>query len=225
MKSFIETNDLLFGAQLRNFWTKLVLYAVLLGFTSDETDEAKADSDFWDFCLDSATKVNKFERDFSESINLLRHGNNNQEFNGLPQFPTIGTPPPLVSANIQLRFSQKAAKVKASPKYTKAIGLDLGIEAPHTRFVPSEGKPILTIKINAGHPEIKFLKSNYDGLEIYKDSGTGYVYFATSIRNVFVDQSPLPTDGTSALWKYKAIYLSANKRVGAWSDEVSVTVF
>ena len=47
MKSFIDVNDFLFAAQLHNFWSKLVIYAVLLGFTDEETDEAKADSDYW----------------------------------------------------------------------------------------------------------------------------------------------------------------------------------
>ena len=224
MKSFIETNDYLFGAQLRNFWNKLLIHALLLGFTVEETDEAKADSDFWDYCLETSSKVYNNSRDFTESVKLLRHGMNNEEFHGLPILPVLNTPPPIVAANIQLRFSQKAAKAKASPNYTRAIGLDLGIVAPHKHFVPIEGKPILKIKINAGQPEIKFIKGKYDGIEIYKDSGEGYVYFATAIRNLFVDESTLPAPGLSAVWKYKAIYLRSNKRVGSWSDETSITV-
>ena len=30
--------------------------------------------------------------------------------------------------------------------------------------------------------------------------------------------------GQSALWKYKAIYLQADQRVGQWSDVVSIPV-
>lgn len=37
------------------------------------------------------------------------------------------------------------------------------------------------------------------------------------------DTFPLPAAGQSAVWKYKALYLLSDERVGQWSDEVSVT--
>jgi len=35
---------------------------------------------------------------------------------------------------------------------------------------------------------------------------------------------PLPAAGQSALWKYKAIYLQADQRVGQWSNVASIPV-
>ncbi len=227
VKSFIETNDFVFATQLHNFHEKLLDHGTLLGFTEDEINEAKADSDYWDYCVHSCNKMETNTKDFFGSKELLRNGSKKGEvFNGLPSPPVMGTPPAVVPANIQLRFSQKAAKAKASASYTKGIGKDLGIEAPEEVFVPSNGKPSLKIKLNAGHPEISFLKGKYEGLEIHKDngSGNGYVLLATSFRAGYTDNSSLPPSGTSVVWKYKAIYFHGNLQVGKWSDEASITV-
>lgn len=225
MKTFIESNDVFFGIQLHNFYEKLTDHGPILGFTVDEINEAKADSAYWDYCIYSCTKMDTTTKDFFGSKDLLRNGSKKGEvFNGLPSLPAMGTPPALVPAGIQLRFSQKAAKAKASAKYNKAIGKDLGIEAPEEVFIASNGKPNLKIKLNAGHPEISFVKGKYEGLEIYKDSGNGFSLLATSFRSGYTDNSSLPPSGVSAVWKYKAIYFHGNVQVGKWSDEASITV-
>ena len=225
MKTFIETNDFLFGAQLYNFQEKLPAHAGLLGFTDDEVNEAKADSLYWDYCVKSCDKMDSTAKEFFGSKDLLRHGSKKGEvFHGMPVPLAQGTPPPMVPANLQLRFSQKAAKAKASPKYTKAIGKDLGIEVTEEVFVPSNGKPSLRIKLNAGHPEISFVKGKYDGLEIHKDKGEGYKLLATSFRSGYTDNSTLPDTGISEIWKYKGIFFYGNAKVGKWSDEISITV-
>lgn len=227
MKTFIESNDVLFGTQLHNFHEKLSDHGPLLGFTVDEINEAKADSKYWNYCIYSCNKMETTTKDFFSSKDLLRHGSKKGEvFNGLPSPPAMDTPPAFVPAGIQLRFSQKAAKAKASANYNKGIGKDLGIEASDEVFVPSNGKPNLKIKLNAGHPEISFNKGKFEGLEIYKDSdnGKGFVLFATSFRAGYTDNSSLPPSGISAVWKYKAIYFHGNVQVGKWSDESSITV-
>ena len=38
------------------------------------------------------------------------------------------------------------------------------------------------------------------------------------------DNWPLPPAGTSAMWRYKAIYLLHDEQVGQWSDVISVSV-
>ncbi|MEC4048259.1 hypothetical protein OX284_002360 [Flavobacterium sp. SUN046] len=225
MKTFIEDNDFLFGVQLSNFHEKLEVNAELLGFTEDEINEAKADSEYWDYSVKSCDKMESTTKDFFGSKNLLRNGSKRGEvFNGMPSPLALGTPPAIVPANIQLRFTQKAAKAKANPNYTKAIGKDLGIESPEQVFVPSHGKPSLKIKLNAGHPEIRFVKGHFEGLEIHKDTGSGFKLLATSFRAGYNDTSGLPPAGVSEIWKYKGIYFHGNLQVGQWSDEVSVTV-
>jgi len=40
----------------------------------------------------------------------------------------------------------------------------------------------------------------------------------------YLDTAPLPAPGTSAVWKYKAIYRLGDEQVGQWSDVVSIPV-
>ena len=223
-RGFIETNDDAFDAQLHNFSIKLPNYKILLGFTAEELDEAKNDSLFWSYTLKGDNLVQKYAKDFKKSKIFLRKGSGNEIFNGLPEPPDLGVPPHLVAANIQYRFSSKAKKAKASTNYTKAIGADLGIEAPHQTFDPVLGKPKLSIFLNAGHPEISYVKGKYNGLALYKDSGEGYVFLATLFKTNYTDNSPLPPSGTIKVWRYKAIYIWQDKEIGKWSDENSIAV-
>jgi hypothetical protein len=40
----------------------------------------------------------------------------------------------------------------------------------------------------------------------------------------YTDTSNLPAAGTSAVWRYKAIYRYGDAQAGLWSDVVSITV-
>jgi hypothetical protein len=223
-KSFIQVTDALFGAQLRNFYTKLLIYATLLGFSTDELDSIKRDSDLWDYCLDADNKVEKYARDYKQTKALLRKGGKNQTIKDLPKAPDLAVPPPMVAVNIQLRFRQAAGKAKSNANYNKGIGADLGIEPIHQTFDPQLGKPALKSKINAGKPILSYVKSGFQGLIIHKDVGEGYVYLGTALKSKFDDTSSLPEPGTSSIWKYKAIYVWDGKETGHWSDEISVVV-
>ena len=223
-KSFVQSNDAAFSAQLRNFYNKLLIYFTLLGFTQAEVDSVKDDSALWDYCLDADNKVEKYAQDYKKTKALLRKGGKDQVINAMPKAPDLQVAPAMVPVNIQLRFRQAAAKAKASPNYTKAIGSDLGIEAPQQTFDPTLGKPNLSIYLNAGHPEIDYIKGKFSGLAIYKDTGEGYTLLGTAIKSSYTDNNPLPDAGTSQVWKYKAIYLWKNNEVGFWSDESKVVV-
>lgn len=223
-KNYVQSNDVSFASQLRNFYLKLITYATLLGFSHEEIDEAKADSTLWDFLVDADNKAEKFARDYKQTKNLLRYGKGNEISNTLPQMPDLGTPPVMVSENIQYRFTQKANKAKASANYTTAIGVDLGIEATQQTFDPTQGKPNLSTYLNAGHPELEYKKGKYGGIAIYKDSGMGYSLLTRAFMSHYTDKSPLPEVGTTQLWKYKAIYLWHDEEVGSWSDDISIAV-
>jgi hypothetical protein len=222
-KNYIESTENGFRDQLKNFYSKLDIHGALLGFSVAEIAEAKADSLFWDYCLNADNLIEKTARDYKKNKNLLRFGKGTEIFNGLPAIPALGTAPTAVAGNIQLRFSKKAAKAKSSPNYTKAIGTDLGIESTLTTFDPTVGKPVLSFYMNGGHPELEYTKKGYNGLCIYKDSGEGYKLLATAFQSHYRDKTELPINGT-ALWKYKAIYLWHDEETGEWSDELSVVV-
>jgi len=157
-KNLVESTDDGFRNQLKNFYTKLGIHGTLLGFTAAEIAEAQADSLYWDYCVNADNLIEKTARDYKKNKNLLRYGKGTEIFNGLPALPALGTAPTAVAGNLQLRFSKKAAKAKASPNYTKAIGTDLGIESTTTSFDPTLGKPVLSYYLNGGHPELEYTK-------------------------------------------------------------------
>ncbi len=223
-KSFIESNDILFGAQLRNFYNKLLIYAISLGFIVRELDALKKDCDAWDYCMKVNTSIQMFAQDYTKFKLLLRKGNKNEFVTDFPILSEFGEIPAVVAANIQLRFRQAAGKAKNSANYTKAIGKDLGIEPVQQTFDPTTGKPTLKIKINANRPILSFVKNKYKGLIIYKDEGDGYVYLTTALKCKYNDMSALPEPNTSAIWKYKAIYVWDGNEAGHWSDEITIVV-
>ena len=64
--------------------------------------------------------------------------------------------------------------------------------------------------------------------EILVDRGTGtFSFLAFHTIPDYLDTAPLPAPGTSAVWKYKAIYRLGDDpaaRDGQWSDVVSIPV-
>ena len=80
--------------------------------------------------------------------------------------------------------------------------------------------------IQAGQVVVGWTKQGMDGLEIHVDrgDGKGFVFLAIDTVPDYTDTAALPAAGQSALWKYKAIYLQGDSRVGQWSDVVSIPV-
>lgn len=173
-------------------------------------------------------------RDFAESFtnykNLFRYGNGDEVLGNFPPSPVINPPlPPLpvVTANCQKRFAELIQDCVKSSNYTVAIGEDLGIEAPVTPFNPADGQPVIKkLYSTGGLPGFSWKKGKYQGIEVWINTGAGWKYLDKDFNPDFVDkQTPLPPAGTSAVWKYKAIYLFKGEQAGQWSEELSITVY
>lgn len=104
--------------------------------------------------------------------------------------------------------------IKKHPNYTDAIGQDLGIIGAEQVIDYNSLKPILILTLQAGHPNVGWLKQGMDGLEILVDrgDGKGFVFLAFDTIPDYLDTAPLPAPGTSAVWKYKAISRLADDR-------------
>jgi hypothetical protein len=124
------------------------------------------------------------------------------------------------------RLSALVARIKASKNYTEAIGKDLWIVGSKQNIDPSAWKPALAIKIQAGHPIIMWTKGNPAAIEILVDRGesNNFIQLTINTEPNTTDNWPLPPAGTSAMWRYKAIYLLHDEQVGQWSDVISVAV-
>jgi hypothetical protein len=222
---YVVQDDAGFAAQLTKFASEEDTLTGL-GFTSDQITAAGKDAEYMTFCVKQQADTQTFALGNTKYKNLARHGNGTEVLGAAPVFPTE-TPATLVAANIEARFRDNASQAKSSGAYTIAKGETLQIVAVSTPFDPSLGKPTFKIFIDSGHPVIKFVKGAFDGVEIWVDrgDGKGYVKLERAMSTPFVDPTALPAVGTSAVWKYKMIYVMGNKTVGFFSDEATITVY
>ncbi len=112
------------------------------------------------------------------------------------------------------------------PAYTEAIGQSLGIEGPEASGPDLEAaQPDLTgAKVVAAAVLIPWTKGKFHGIRIEADrgDGKGWAFLAIDTRPDDSDTEPFPSGG--AVWRYRAIYLLDDEKVGQWSPAVSVNV-
>ncbi|MCX6187856.1 MAG: hypothetical protein NTU43_12855, partial [Bacteroidetes bacterium] len=136
-----------------------------------------------------------------------------------PVAPAIEAMPALVKPGIQARFAQKANKAKAAAGATDTILKALGIFSQSSSTTNPADSPDLKVSIHAGYPELSFHLYGYQAVNIYKDGKL----CKTAHSSPYKDKD-LPAAGTTALVKYKAIYLDHDEETGTMSPEVSIAV-
>lgn len=226
MATFIDPTDEGFKTQLNTFCNKVDTYSAPLGLNATDVTNIKKDNTYFGYVLDGVDAFRTFSQTMTSYKDLLRRGKDDEVLPAFPTIPTLGVAPPAVTANIQKRFSRLIQDCVNSSNYTKSIGEDLGIEAPVTPFDPNTGKPKIKTEFSSGgHPNLIWKKGKFQGVEIWKDDGTGFKKLDRDFNPDYIDKSALPDAGKSAVWKYKMIYLFKDEVVGSWSDEVTVTVY
>ena len=198
--------------------------APLLMISDEDVASLKIDALAFRYSLLTLGEIQASSQCWGADKNNLRDGGNGSgEWPFIPTLPQpIATP---VSPGIILRLSALVARIKASKNHTEAIGKDLWIVVSKQIIDPTTWKPALGIKIQAGHPIILWTKGNAAAIEIWVDRGDGHFsQLAINTEPNTTDNWPLPPAGTSAMWRYKAIYLLHDEQVGQWSDVISVSV-
>jgi hypothetical protein len=135
--------------------------------------------------------------------------------------------PTMVPDGIFDRVTNLVATIKLHPNYTVAIGQDLRIIPPAAvPLNPATLQPVLTVKLEAGYPLLKWKKGNADGVNIYADrhDGNGMVFVKRIVSAQFIDPHPLPTGTVVATWDYQIIYLLEDQEVGLPSATISINV-
>jgi len=224
MATKIEKSDTAFNAQLKNFANKLANYNTLLGVSAADLTAIRADSIAFDYVMSNQELVQNFAHNYTHYHEQLRNGGSTT-LGPLPVLLPFAAAPLMPGANIEARFRMLIQRIIHSPNYTNAIGQDLRIVGPINDFNPNNGKPVFSIeKVAGGHPQLFWTKGKYQAVEIWKDSGQGFLKLHTAIQHEYMDTTPLPAMGLTATWTYKMIYLLSDAQVGSWSDAASITV-
>lgn len=228
MATYIDKTDEGYLVQVTRFCERVDTHAGVLGLDPAKVTAIKQDNDFFRKTYINMENFRGFAESFTNYKKLLRYGNGNEVLGPYPVAPMVDAPTTPVAANAQKRFADIIGDCTKSPNYTKGIGEDLGIEAPVTPFNPADGQPVLKPGLSTGgHPELKWKKGKFDGIEVWIDrnDGKGWVYLDKDMRPDFTDKiTPLPAAGASAVWKYRAIYLYKGEQAGQWSEVISITV-
>lgn len=227
MADYVKKSDIEFAAQLENFADKLSSYAATFGLTIAEVDAVNADREFYVFVMLRSGQADFFTQDWTKLKDQVRYGTGGAVIGPFPVPPDVSSPPAVTPLpNVEKRFRDLAQRLKKHPNYTKAIGEDLGIEAPvETPPDLSTSQPLIKLRIVGAQVEVGWTKGKFSALEIMVSRNGAAFEFLTidSIPN-YIDTAAMPPAGQTQLWKYKAIYRLGDQRVGQWSDEVSISV-
>jgi hypothetical protein len=225
MASYLETSDEKLAIQVDNFSSKIGLYATDLGISSAEVEGIIKDALFFLWVVTNFKKIDTHKKNWTTFKNILKKGEANVTINNAPTEPRLDAAPEQVAPGILVRFTTLVNRVKAHQNYTTAIGQNLGIEITTSQQRDLDtAQPTLKPVIRGGVVNLVWKKGKMGGILIEKDSGNGFVTLDKDFHPDFIDNSPLPPQGQSAVWKYRAIYLNNDGKVGLWSDIVTVTV-
>ncbi len=139
---------------------------------------------------------------------------------------TLPTPPegPLFE-DIYNFLIELIAFIKGQAHYTEAIGKTLNILALKATPVDLDSvQPVLSVKFVNDQPFLDWAKADMEALELEVDRGNGFTLLTIDTHPGHLDTAPLPAPGTTALWRYRAIYRLKDQRVGQWSAVLEVAV-
>ena len=225
MSTYLEKTDEKLAIQLGNFASKIELYKTNFGLTYEETKNISDDAGFFQWAVTNLKKVETYKRNWTSFKNILKRGETNVSSNTFPESPVLDIAPNITAPGIVFRFTTLVNRIKAHQNYTTAIGQNLGIElSASLKMNLDTAQPVLKVVSRGGRVNLDWKKGSFDGIVIEKDSGHGFLVLDKDLHPNFVDNSPLPASGESAIWKYRAMYLFSDSQVGLWSDVVTVTV-
>ncbi len=224
--TFVEPTDPKFSLQILKFANRLPTYSAIVGVTTAEKNSALADAVFFEYVVSWMGVNRAFSVSSTSYKDLARVQIGAEVLPAVPPTPVADTPPALVEAGIQKRFTDLAERIKKSPNYTFTIGEALGIAKSVAPFVPGDGKPILKLTlVEGGFPQIGYKKGKYQSLMIQKEDKDGVMNLLTiSVPAKYVDKADMPLQGVTKKVKYKAIYMYKGAPVGEWSDVFTITV-
>jgi hypothetical protein len=207
---------------LNNFANKFGAAAAGLGLSADVTS-VNNDAAMFAYIVNRAELFTSYKEQLINFKKLLRGGPLGTSAMAVQAIPTIAAPPTAVAAGIFLRIAQLVQRIKNSATYTEAMGKDLSIiGAEIASFDEDVMKPALKLVIKGGRAvEIQWTKGKADALYIEADKGSGWQFMAVDTIPHYTDTTPITGPAT---WKYRAMYLVNDERVGNWSDIMSITV-
>jgi hypothetical protein len=229
MRTFVESIEEKVSAQIAGFCSNYTpAYASLLNVNADDMTNLNKGSVFLIFILMMMGKLQTAATAFTAYKDLLMTGKGGGVLGVLPVltvYPTTPAPPPVALLDLISLFRDIIQQCVKSGNLTEDMAKALGIFEEPIVVILADGTPTLSLKsMSAGHPTLHTIIGDYEGFEIWKDSGAGFVFLNVSNGPNFTDTSALPAVGVDAIWNYKIIYRLKNVQIGNWSNVIAVAV-
>jgi len=206
---------------LNNFASKFSTASVGLGFVAADVTSVNNDAAMFTYLINLVETFTTAKEQRVNYKNLIKNGPLGSPGGALPVAPVVPAAPTAVAPGIFARIGQLVQRIKNSPTYTEAIGRDLGVIGAEQTMDTVIIKPVVKLVFKGGHVEVQWTKGDADALHIETDKGTGWQFLAVDTVPHYTDTTAIAAPG---VWKYRAMYIVNDERVGQWSDVVSITV-
>ncbi len=219
---FLPRTDKDRAVWLTNFANKFATLAAGMGFLPADITSVNNDATMFTYLINQVETFTTAKEQRVNYKNLIKNGPLGSPGGVLPVIPTVPAAPAVVTPGIFPRISQLVQRIKNNATYTEAMGHDMGIIGAEQTSLRVEMKPVLKLVMKGGQVEVQWTKGDADALMIESDKGSGSWQFLA------IDTVPHYPDTTTisapSLWKYRAMYMVNDERVGQWSDVASITV-
>lgn len=237
-KFYLPTEDGKLVTWLQNLSGKIGTYAAKYGITTGEQAYIAAALLYFNYWFTALDMLKASVKNLTKFKNEIRDG---LKAGGSPSvapadilFPT---PPPAVDHGILPFIRSIVNRIKGHQSYTTADGDQLKIEGAEQEGALGNLKPVFTIEMNLGRPELVWSKGITSGVKIHVNRSLGnspvptpnpsldtFQFLATDTQPNYIDTFPLPAFGQSVVWAYVMVYMMGDEEVGEWSEPVLVTV-
>lgn len=240
-ESFVPRTNSALRPFINNFADRLLgtnpNYAVKYGITPAEVTLLDHGRQWVNWCLDNIYANRVASVQFTQFKDLLFFGKGNPEAiinvpapAAFSDVPAAGTPPVAITpiADVVGLAASLGKRIKSHQNYDTTDGAAMGLEgSEHLLPNAQEAAPDLSKShiTTGGRVEIVWKKGRFDGIRIEVDRGDsqGWRFLAVDTQPDYVD-TVKPAPGTSAKYRYRAIYLLDDEEFGQWSQPFEITV-
>ncbi len=121
---------------------------------------------------------------------------------------------------------KRRTQIMSHPNYTKAIGIDLGIDITYTNQDTKDMQPAVSINFEGGYPAIKISKQGTDGVRIYakRNGETSFKFLDVCNGTKYIDVRPKLDDHIAELREYTFYYIIKGVQIGKESIVYKINV-
>lgn len=212
-----------------NYATQLPLLNATLALTAGDVTATVADARFLEYAAgDWLTAAREFGPAATSGLDQLYDDAAVDDF-VLPVFtvPALPAGVAAVPPGALQRIFAYVQVIKASPNYTEAIGLQLGVVGAEASG--EHPLPTFTLKVERGDGcecvRLSFRKYGRPGVAIHGRRGTGaWEMLAIDLSSPYLDERPLLAPSTPEVREYRLQYYETDGPTGDFTPVASVTV-